>query len=469
MADQPPMYPAPAGSFAPPETPPSYAYAPPPIMASAPAPAPAPGTAAPPAYGYTPASNTAPTDTTYAYPSTYPGYAGYAPPAPAPAAYPGYPSGGYGYAAPAPVNSGPNAPNSGPNAPSRGPILDTNEEKDPRDRQTGRNVSDRPRDTDHRPERDSRRDSDRVDLEGRPGGSYFCRDYSRGRCTRGQDCRYGHPSSESGPVGGSHAPGGASGGFPRGTLPPASALPSLPQPILHPPGYVQPAMRQFSETDDFLEKDMLNNEEEVETEIRTGFFAPAPIAVDEPELALDLEEDEPSGKPLSHTKSDTLGLSEWDISQMTADELVAHIEGRSVRRRVDSTTHAAEEDKGVEEMDLDDLPPLPPLPLPTLPTFIRANKVKDIHNALDRMYHIVQKQESDDVEQLWTTLEADVVLALVEVLRETGLARLDDKPLGFPAMENPLLPPGYVGKDNKVKVMRSRVNFYPFIKCFCTL
>eukprot|EP01061_Rhynchopus_euleeides_P043246 TRINITY_DN75491_c0_g1_i1.p1 TRINITY_DN75491_c0_g1~~TRINITY_DN75491_c0_g1_i1.p1 ORF type:complete len:390 (+),score=152.33 TRINITY_DN75491_c0_g1_i1:88-1170(+) len=192
-------------------------------------------------------------------------------------------------------------------------------------------------------------------------------------------------------------------------------------------------------------------------EVKAGFFAPPPIALDEP-MGLAIEDDfaeEDKVRPLSRTKSEVLDLSEWDIVMMTADELMVHIEKKNLRRRTQGEgskglggAGGGAADGGAnqaEELDLSDLPPFPPLPAPSLPTLIRGEKVDELHAVLPELLKCVKDPE-EGTRQLSLLLEglpSDVLLALVEVLRQSGLARLEGKPLGFPKIADPVLPPGY--------------------------
>eukprot|EP00754_Rhynchopus_humris_P005388 Rhum_TRINITY_DN12694_c0_g1::Rhum_TRINITY_DN12694_c0_g1_i1::g.53692::m.53692 len=133
--------------------------------------------------------------------------------------------------------------------------------------------------------------------------------------------------------------------------------------------------------------------------VKTGFFAPPPVAAEAPQLALDIEEEEEGRRqPLSRAHSEILGLCEYDVATMTSDELVIHVEKLIRQRRatassgtdaITSLKTGLDGEEGGEwgaagaggggggaRIDPADLPPLPPLPTPKVPTLVNGLVLK---------------------------------------------------------------------------------------------
>eukprot|EP01060_Flectonema_neradi_P038997 TRINITY_DN838_c0_g1_i6.p1 TRINITY_DN838_c0_g1~~TRINITY_DN838_c0_g1_i6.p1 ORF type:complete len:446 (+),score=112.80 TRINITY_DN838_c0_g1_i6:110-1447(+) len=158
-----------------------------------------------------------------------------------------------------------------------------------------------------------------------------------------------------------------------------------------------------------------------------GVFAPPPK-----EAKIE-DNDEKEVEPLGTQPSAILGLSETDIAQMSADELVIHLEKKII------------ENQNREEVGVgyDDLPPLPPLPPPAADTFINGNITKVIYDGITALSKELQETSEEDVLAEVQDLDDDTATAFARVLIESGYGRLGGQKLPFPEVQSPDLPPGH--------------------------
>ena len=161
-----------------------------------------------------------------------------------------------------------------------------------------------------------------------------------------------------------------------------------------------------------------------------------------------IEEESETIEPLGTQASPILGLSETDIAQMSADELVIHLERKIIESQNREETGAG----------YDDLPPLPPLPPPASDTFINGNITKVIYDGIAALSKELQETSESDVLTEIQDLDDDTATAFARVLVEASYGRLNGQKLPYPEIQSPDLPPGHsswiVYETNEQKSVR---------------
>eukprot|EP01064_Diplonema_japonicum_P005638 TRINITY_DN13751_c0_g1_i1.p1 TRINITY_DN13751_c0_g1~~TRINITY_DN13751_c0_g1_i1.p1 ORF type:complete len:330 (+),score=77.35 TRINITY_DN13751_c0_g1_i1:216-1205(+) len=173
-------------------------------------------------------------------------------------------------------------------------------------------------------------------------------------------------------------------------------------------------------------------------------FAAPPVA------AIDLleEQEDVVGEGLSEVVSEIIGLSEVQIANLTPEELIVHVEKRI--RSTEQFTQAAapviEADAPMAMPEEQDLPPLPPLPTPTVSTLVQGIPLDNVYSYLTELQKAAREDGIEVAQEIINDEEAlddNNALAFVKVLREAGLAYFEGKPMGYPKIDPPRLPPGF--------------------------